>query len=364
MLQFVHRCSTAVTAIGVSTTDGSRSLLMPHCPVGVREALRKRACMVRLAHTEVCIRRCMDVGCGHLRGRGKVTSRPNNGYTVSAVEAPPPSEAAGSTRGALGLSLVYSPPDPKIDIIMVHGLAGDSRKTWSKGHSPSSFWPLWLTKEPAIMGRGVRISTFGYDSRYLKGSSGTDCMGIHQFGMSLLTEIATSPYIRGAGTRIITIGHSMGGLVAKRAFIGAVRDPEHRDIARRFASMYFLATPHRGADSARLLGILLRAVALDKAYVGDLERNSAAVRTINDDFFWLSSRLDIRSFYETEIMSHFRSLIVDKSSAIMDLVNEFEAPMSADHRSICKFASTHDNNYRILRNSLVATLENLMPMRP
>ncbi|KAF4991313.1 hypothetical protein FDECE_14083 [Fusarium decemcellulare] len=266
-------------------------------------------------------------------------------------------DQAEAVKGPLGLSLVYSPLAPKVDFIFVHGLGGNSRKTWGKA---SQFWPEeWLPKDDAF--ENVRIHTYGYDAYYLKGKE--DCLNIHHIGKSLLGAISTSPYIADSGTYIVVIGHSMGGLVLKKAYILAKQDEVHTTLAERFAAFYFLATPHRGADSARLLKNLLK-IAYNRAYVGDLEPNSGAIQVINDEFRHFSAGLELWSFYETHIMKRFSSLIVDPESAVLGYREEKQIPMTADHRTICKFDSPEDSNYALLRNALASTVKRIAETIP
>ncbi|KPM35593.1 hypothetical protein AK830_g10990 [Neonectria ditissima] len=261
-------------------------------------------------------------------------------------------DGLSNPRGPLGLNLLHSPSEPEIDLIFVHGLGGCSRKTWCKD---SNYWPQdWLPKEPAL--NNVRVLSYGYDSDYLKGTA--NCLNIHHIGKSFLGDLSTSPYLVSSKTRIIAIGHSMGGLVIKKAYILAKQDAAHKPLAARFAAIYFLATPHRGADSAKLLSNILR-VAYDRAYVADLGRNSAAIQIINDEFRHFSASLELRSFYETQNMKHFSSPIVDPESAILGYPGEKQMPMNADHRTICKFATKFDANYVILRNALGFTVDHI-----
>ncbi|OBT68035.1 hypothetical protein VE03_01456 [Pseudogymnoascus sp. 23342-1-I1] len=270
------------------------------------------------------------------------------------------SDQAKGVMGPLGLSLLYSPTAPEIDLIFVHGLGGNSRKTWTKSFLQSNFWPEeWLPKDPAF--KNVRIHSYGYDSYYLKGKG--DCLNVHHIGKSFLGAISTSPCIINSGTYIVVIGHSMGGLVMKKAYILAKQDAMHKVLAGRFAAFYFLATPHRGAASARMLKNLLKA-AYDRAYVGDLEPNSGAVQVINDEFRHFSAGLELWSFYETQNMKLFSSLIVDPESAVLGYREEKQIPMTADHRSICKFDTPEDPNYAILRNALASTVRKIATTAP
>jgi pimeloyl-ACP methyl ester carboxylesterase len=270
----------------------------------------------------------------------------------------------GDSKGRLGLNLLRRPSNTLVDLVFVHGLGGGSKKTWSKTTSLSHYWPQeWLPKDPAF--KNVRIHSFGYDSDWVKGKS--SCLDIHQFGKSLLGEMSTSPYMRDAETPIVLIGHSMGGLVIKKAYILARQDPAHETLAGRFHTIYFLATPHRGSDSAKLLSDILKATYSSFAYVSDLKRNSKTTQEINDEFRNSCAGLQLRSFYETQKLKMgglFSTLIVPPESATLGYPDEQQMPMNADHRSICKFDGITDPNYLIIRNALASTISNVSKIGP
>ena len=261
-------------------------------------------------------------------------------------------------RGPLGLNLLYSPSVPLLDFIFVHGLGGGSRKTWAKTSSITHYWPQeWLPKDPAF--KNVRVLSFGYDSNWIK--SRDNCLNIRHFGRSLIGEISTSPYLRDADTPIVLIGHSMGGLVIKEAYMLARQEPNYKSLVKRFRTIYFIATPHKGSDSAKLLNNILLMTSSSRAYVADLERGSEAIQSINDGFCNYSADIDLWSFYETQKlnMGVFSTLIVDPDSATLGYREERRMPMNADHRSICKFETPRDPNYMILRNSFAFTVNSI-----
>lgn len=261
-------------------------------------------------------------------------------------------------RGPLGLNLLHSPSDPLIDFIFVHGLGGGSKKTWSKTSSLTHYWPQeWLPKDPAF--KNVRIHSFGYDSDWVKGKD--NCLNIHHFGKSLLGEISTSPYLSESNTPIVLIGHSMGGLVIKKAYMLARQGTGYETLTERFHTIYFLATPHRGSDSAKLLNNILHIAYSSRAYVADLERGSEAIQSINDEFRNYSTDIGLWSFYETQKLKIglLSTLIVDPDSATLGYREEKQMPMNADHRSICKFETPTDPNYIFLRNALASTVQSI-----
>lgn len=262
-------------------------------------------------------------------------------------------------KGPLGLNLLHSPSEPLIDLVFVHGLGGGSRKTWSKTSSVTHYWPQeWLPKDPAF--KSVRVHSFGYDSDWVKGRD--NCLNIHHIGKSLLGEMSTSPYVGHANTPIVLIGHSMGGLVIKKAHMLARQGAAYETLAARFHTIYFLATPQRGSDSAKLLNNILQIAYSSRAYVEDLERGSRAIQSINDEFRNYSADIDLWSFYETQklkIGGVLSTLIVDPDSATLGYREEKQMPMNADHRSICKFETPTDPNYVVLRNALASTIQSI-----
>ncbi|KAK3344227.1 WD40-repeat-containing domain protein [Lasiosphaeria hispida] len=264
-------------------------------------------------------------------------------------------------KGPLGLNLLYSPEEPQIDLIFVHGLGGGSRKSWSKTPQRFHYWPQeWLPRDEAF--RNVRIHSYGYDSDYLRGKE--DCLNIHHIGKSFLGALSTLPCLAAdPRTYIVAVGHSMGGLVIKKAYILASQDAAHKALVERFAAIYFLATPHRGADSANTLKNVLK-VAYDRAYVADLERNSGAIQVINDEFRHFSADLELWSFYETQNMRLFSSPIVDPESAVLGYREERQVPVNADHRLICKFDTPFDANYKVIRDALASTVGKIAARAP
>jgi triacylglycerol esterase/lipase EstA (alpha/beta hydrolase family) len=117
------------------------------------------------------------------------------------------------------------------------------------------FWPQeWLPKDPAF--KNVRIHSFGYDSDWAKEK--VNFLNISHFGKSLLGQMSTLPCLRDADTPIVLIGHSMGGLVIKKAYNLARQSAAYEPLANRVHSIYFVATPHSGSDSAKLLSNLLQ----------------------------------------------------------------------------------------------------------
>jgi WD40 repeat protein len=173
--------------------------------------------------------------------------------------------------------------------------------------------------------------------------------------------MSTSPSLSVSQTPLVLIGHSMGGLVIKKAYLLARQDTAYEVLARRIHTMYFLATPHRGSSSAKLLSNVLRAAFSSRAYVADLKRSSSVIQSINEEFEKYSGGIVLWSFYETQKLKLgvLSVLIVDPESAVLGYPDEKQMPMNADHRSICKFETISDPNYLIIRNALASTVASI-----
>ena len=258
----------------------------------------------------------------------------------------------------MGLTTLYEPPESTqlvVDLVFIHGLGGGSRKTWSFSPDSTHYWPkAWLPEDGDFSG-SVRIHTFGYKADWDWTAPRKSPLNIQDFGHSLLGELRNNTGIRRAGTRIILVGHSMGGCVAKKAYILARQDPGARDFAERFHSIIFLATPHRGSDMASLLQNLLSVTLSRRPFVQDLKPNSAALAEINSTFRHYAKDLRLWSFYETVCIRD--RLVVNKDSATMGYEHEEIAALNADHRHVCKFKTPSDSNYKTVRNALVTAID-------
>jgi pimeloyl-ACP methyl ester carboxylesterase len=272
------------------------------------------------------------------------------------------SEAETQEIDSLGLTTLYDPtPNSAIaDIIFIHGLGGNSRKTWSNSSNPRSFWPQdWLPTEPGF--ENVRIHSFGYRADWGKKWQQQSILNIHDFAESLIGGLRNHPSIRRDDTRIILVGHSMGGCVAKEAYIVARQHPSYKDLAERIYGIFFLGTPHHGSDLAGILENMLIAAWGKKPFVTDLKSGSSALALIRDRFRHVATDLALWTFYETlpTSLGPINRIVVEKDSAILGLDKERIEAMNADHRHVCKFISREDSNYKMLRNALHTAIDEI-----
>ena len=212
------------------------------------------------------------------------------------------------------------------DIIFVHGLAGGSVSTWTRSQDPNSFWPeRWLGTDPAF--ERVRIHTYGYDASW--GKRKKSPLDVHAYGQALIEELQSHPMVSQANTPILFIGHSMGGLVIKKACILSKQNRAYRNLATRIHSIFFFGTPHRGAALAQTLNKMLRIspVSGNKAFVSNLEMGSELLRELNDQFRHHYAGIHLHSFTESQPMNLgiTSDLIVDPESATLGASSKLAA---------------------------------------
>jgi hypothetical protein len=207
---------------------------------------------------------------------------------------------------------IYTHPDAQVDIILVHGLNGRPDATWTA--SNGTFWPLDLLPA-ALRGVPANILVYGYNadvySRHNDHSASSQF--IHQHAQTLITSLTL--FRRGEGTSrnpIIWVGHSLGGILVKRALLHSndVRAQFHEHFRSIYVSTFgimFLGTPHMGSDAAGW-GLMLQgmtdAVIPKKFFESEsvllrtLKKDSETLVDINDHFMDIFGRFRIHMAHE------------------------------------------------------------------
>jgi len=207
----------------------------------------------------------------------------------------------------LGLQLICDNAQPSGDIVFVHGLGGTAMRTWSWKRDVNHFWPIWLADEQDLS--TFRIFSFGYNSNF-KGA-GTN-LNIMDFAKDLLFSMLTfsggfrdntDSYVAIGENPIFFVSHSMGGLVVKKAFNIGKHDKQYSELIANVHGIVFLATPHRGAQYAKMLNNILSTAPIGappKAYVAELDTQSSSLQDINEQFRTVCEDLRLASFFETK----------------------------------------------------------------
>lgn len=230
---------------------------------------------------------------------------------------------------------VHCPERAALDVVFLHGLDGDARKSWTSG-SDDLFWPQWLAEEVP----DTAVWTVGYDA-WSSGWRGQS-MSLPDRAINLLALLQN----HAIGERpLCFITHSMGGLLVKEMLLHA---SEGRDdyavFAEAIEGVAFLATPHTGSGVTKAvdsLGHLYRGTAA----VEDLKRNGPHLRQLNDRYRDWVNEVKIRNlvFFETRLTNGVR--VVDEASANPGIAGVRPIPVDADHVTICKPSTRRDLVY-------------------
>lgn len=158
-----------------------------------------------------------------------------------------------------GIKALYEPSEAVVDIIFVHGLAGDRERTWGG----DIFWPQELLPKKL---RNARILTFGYDA-YITRVAQVTQNKIRDHARDLVNKLAGVRNSEKASTRpIIFVVHSLGGIVCKDALQVSINSPEPhlQAVATSTRAILFAATPHEGSSIANWAKIPASALSIIK----------------------------------------------------------------------------------------------------
>eukprot|EP00026_Physarum_polycephalum_P005103 Phypoly_transcript_05131.p1 GENE.Phypoly_transcript_05131~~Phypoly_transcript_05131.p1 ORF type:complete len:332 (-),score=51.60 Phypoly_transcript_05131:94-1089(-) len=249
------------------------------------------------------------------------------------------------------LHVLYEPPAHAADIILVHGLEGHFKDTWT--NAASGFWVKWLSEDFY----NVRILSYEYPN------NSTFWFGGHAMPIEQrCTNFLESLYAEEVGTHtpVVFITHSMGGLLVKLALCEASRSHNSRyeQVLKNTKGVVFFATPHRGSNLAAW-GSLLMKVFRASYSISALQPLAEKLLTLNSEFGELN--IPSYSFGESKKLPMV-GLVVEDFSAKSGLSNEVFIPVDEDHFSICKphtrDAQTYHFTYVFLKDQFKSVLEN------
>jgi pimeloyl-ACP methyl ester carboxylesterase len=197
------------------------------------------------------------------------------------------------------------------NVIFLHGLGGDAKKTWEATKDEASLWPAWLAQDI----EGLAVYSVGYEAS-VSGWNGS-AMELTDRAANVLNLLLVKPNLETG--QLIFAGHSLGGLVIKQVLRKAADEATDRAAAlsfiERVRKVAFLATPHVGADLAGW-GDRLRVFIRPSAATRSLLRNDSHLRDLNLWYRrWSKQRgIDHLILTETKTTSVFGMIVKPDSS--------------------------------------------------
>ena len=251
-----------------------------------------------------------------------------------------------------GVEVLHNPANATIDVCFIHGLAGNRNSTWTPT-GDSREWPRTLLPQQLPH---ARILTYGYDSYPVRGTVASSNRLIDH-AMNFLSDLTADREISGATSRpLIFVAHSLGGLVCKEALLLSRNNPEPAflNLYKCFKGIIFMGTPHRGswmADWAKISASALSPFkSVNKSLLEILQTNDQLLESIQVGFLSMIRQLresgvpvGVTCFFEEQPLQG-AGMVVPKFSATLDGYNAMS--IHANHRSMVKFQSPHDNGFK------------------
>jgi pimeloyl-ACP methyl ester carboxylesterase len=286
----------------------------------------------------------------------------SNDYSIKTGSLGTTSSSAMVATGRYGdfdgLTILYEPRDiPSADLVFIHNLGGGSIRSWSDESRIDSLWPLqWLSGDDAV--RTARICTYGYNS-HLSATDPGVLLDITSYAKDLLSKLR---FGLGRDNRsldigcapLIFVGHSLGGLIAKKAYLLANANHTYRLIAEATCAFVFFSTPHRNITPNILNGIIEACIpGWDTARYGAVtEAHIPAIEGINEGFRSLVSLLDICSCYTQSVHDfggQFAQFVLPRHLATLGVANEHQLSLRENLIQTVKFDSPSDSDYDCVR---------------
>ncbi|KAH7029114.1 uncharacterized protein B0I36DRAFT_363701 [Microdochium trichocladiopsis] len=264
---------------------------------------------------------------------------------------------------------VYTHPDAKVDIILVHGLNGDPQRTWT-AKTNGVFWPTDLLPTTLKDAR-ANVLVYGYNADVYSKKHGTSPSDnfIYLHAQTMVTSLT---HFRkdelSSRNPIIWVCHSLGGILTKRALLYSndLKSAQHEEYRSLYVSTYgmvFLGTPHSGSDVAAW-GTIIQAMSdavvpksifhSEPVLLKTLKRDNETLQNINNHFLDIYQRFKIIMAHESHMtdLKATKMLIVDPISAGPQLPGVLYFGIEATHSNMCKFDSRNAPGYRTMMTAI------------
>lgn len=298
-----------------------------------------------------------------LAGKGKSKEKEKKKENDAAPDPSTPTEESTQPTPQIlrGMKVVVPNDDAAVDIICVHGLTGDSEKTWTTGSTN------WIRDFLPQAVPSARVIAYGYDAdpAHIGPFNTASAEGITNHAINLIKH-AEGKREECAKRPIIFIAHSMGGLLVKEALRlskGKPR-PHERNIFQYTKGVVFMGTPHKGSWWANWADIPVRALGFfkstNKKLLDALKTDTDYLDSLGigfNDMLIESGRhpesnnrtigtLEVVCLWEAKPLPGFGH-VVPQANALID--GHEQGSINANHINMVKFSTMEDDGFTQVR---------------
>ncbi|KAK0728285.1 hypothetical protein B0T26DRAFT_848594, partial [Lasiosphaeria miniovina] len=288
---------------------------------------------------------------------------------------------------ATGMTVLFEPHEPHLDIVFIHGFTGHPERTWTSkkanagryGDSPAAgesseppskyrrlnpfpasrhergvYWPRDLVP---ITVPYARIFTYGYNT-HIGYPGGPPMLSNTVSGIAQDFLVALESERRTESTRpLLFVAHSLGGIIVKKMLLLS-RDCHQAHFGRILestAGIIFFGTPHAGADprgfrhhiAERLANVV--GVSANEQIVQALLPSSEILKDLRDRFGPMAQGHNwiIHSFQEEVGIGLLSGQkVVHDTSSCLNIAAETVEHIGRDHMEMCRFPGLDDVEYK------------------
>lgn len=233
------------------------------------------------------------------------------------------------------------PVRSRIDIVFLHVVDGNHKSTWHPKGSPEKYWPQWMSEDIA----DSCVWSFDYPAATRKTGDGT--LGLLDRSRNFLALMKSEGFHRHPDRKLVFIGHSFGGLVAKQTLEAADDSPDRawETIGERVDGVVFLATPNSGSDLASFLSHVAGFITTET--VDELRTASSNLLRLNRWYrnLGLAGEIETLVFFETKKTGPV--FVVTEDSADPAVSGIEPVPVERNHIGICKPPRRDDSVHKL-----------------
>jgi len=220
--------------------------------------------------------------------------------------------------------------NPHLTVVFIHGSNGNYIRSWGS-NDPDSNWIYWIAEDFP----DADVLSVQHEGNIW---SLTDYATINDYAKTI--GYTLSQMIR--SERILLIGHSLGGIIAKQIALLIESDPELSPLRGKSLDFCFIATPHLGGnfDFARSIVRFIPNRLLGLVFGWNLE-----IQDINDRYLETRKKRFGGVLCFAERRRFFGLKLMKESSAFIPDSRAVNLPISKHHKAICKLKSKQDAIY-------------------